>query len=121
MIRGDTHKFKWRIETTDKDTGEKTWWVPTAADKVYFTCKKDYSSPVAFQKVFPDTISFDEEDGYFRTTIEPVDTNKLDFGQYLYDIEIVVNALTNEKNIVKTVAIGNIVIEKEVTWRKDEV
>ena len=120
MIRGDTKRCKWMIKGMETD-GNITFWKPTEKDKVYFTCKKDYDSEIAFQKVFPGNIRFDEESGYFYTIIEPKDTNKLPFGTYVYDIEIVINGNSKEKNIVKTCTVGKLEIEKEVTFRRDEV
>lgn len=123
MIRGDTQNYKWIIEVKNID-GSTTNWKPTENDKVYFTCKKDYNSDVAFQKVYPGSITFNEENGEFHTTVEPKDTMKLDTGNYVYDIKIIKNAINStpdSKRIVKTVAQGKIEITSEVTTRKDEV
>lgn len=123
MIRGDTQNYKWIIEVKNID-GSKTFWTPEENDRVYFTCKKDYGSDIAFQKTYPENIEFNKDTGYFTTTIEQKDTYKLSIGTYIYDIKIIKNAINEteeNKRFVKTVAQGRIEIEPEVTSRKDEI
>ena len=92
MIRGDTANFKFTVNMQNIK-GKSEPWIPTENDRVYFTCKKDFDSEVAFQKVYPETISYGTETNYFHTTVEPKDTCRLKAGDYLYEIKIVKNAI----------------------------
>ena len=123
MIRGDTANFKFTVNMQNIK-GKSEPWIPTENDRVYFTCKKDFDSEVAFQKVYPETISYDTETNYFHTTVEPKDTCRLKAGDYLYEIKIVKNAINADevnKKIVKTISQGHLEIQREVATRKDGV
>lgn len=86
-------------------------------DKLYFTVKTDAnSSEVLFQKRLDEGIEL-QDDGYYHITIEPEDTNTLDYGSYVYDIQI---KRTEPKNYVKTIINGTITLTEEVTWEVNE-
>lgn len=86
-------------------------------DQIYFTVKTDSNSSVAlFQKKINDGIEL-QDDGYYHITIEPTDTNELDYGNYVYDIEF---KSTQPKNYVKTLIDGTITLTDEVTWGVNE-
>lgn len=112
FTRGDTFDFKFqrRNKTTKEIITEKP-------DKMYFTVKEnDKTNDVIFQKRLDNnTISYDEETYYYSITIEPEDTNDIDYGTYYYDIEII----TGKK--VKTIAKGTLSIDSEITFAINEV
>lgn len=86
-------------------------------DKLYFTVKADsYSSNILFQKRLNEGIEL-QEDGYYHITIEPSDTNGLDYGSYVYDIQL---KRTDPKDYVKTLINGTITLTEEVTWEVNE-
>ena len=60
-----------------------------------------------------DDMAFDEE-YYYHLTIEPEDTDELDFGEYYFDIQVTANG-------VKQTTCGKLRIEREVTFAENEV
>ena len=86
----------------------------TEANKVYFTVKKNYDIEEALFQKTKDDMTFDEE-GYYHFTINPEDTNNLDYGDYVYDIEV------KTANYTKTISKGTLSITKEVTHKNNEV
>lgn len=63
--------------------------IKTRADKVYFTVKKNHEAQnFIFQKTIDD-MRFDQN-GYYHFDVEPADTDGLPYGDYVYDIEIIV-------------------------------
>ena len=78
LTRGDT--FKAQITITDKDGNP---YEPQPGDSVRFAMKKNYNDPdtqVLIVKNIPiDTLIL---------TLEPNDTKELDFGNYVYDIQL---------------------------------
>lgn len=111
FVRGDTFEFKFQRKTKDKQV------ITEKPDKMYFTVKNnDTENDYIFQKSLGDnTISYDEETYYYYVTIDPEDTNNLDYGTYYYDIEIITN------NKVKTISIGTLSITSEITFSSNEV
>jgi plasmid rolling circle replication initiator protein Rep len=112
IIRGDTKDLK--FQRKNANTGEIITDIP---DNMYFTVKKSYKLvEFVFQKRLSDnTITYNEDDNYYYITIESTDTDNLPFGDYDYDIEVI------ENNKKKTIAIGTITIDKEVTYAVNEV
>lgn len=111
IIRGDTKELKFqRRKKIDNQV------ITTKPDKMYFTVKYSYESkePV-LQKTLDNGITFNAEDNYYYMTINPEDTDKLQFRDYVYDLEIIVG---NKKT---TLAIGDFKISKEVTHANNEV
>lgn len=110
IIRGDTKTLKFQRRTTNNEV------ITKKPDKLYFTVKTGYyTKDYLFQKRLDTNISYNEEDNYYRFTIEPSDTNELDYGDYVFDIEII----TGE--VVKTIAKGTFKILEEVTFAENEV
>ena len=111
LIRGDTISLKFQRKTQNQEV------ITEKPDKMYFTVKNSYKhKEVRLQKsLTAGTIIYNEEDNYYYMTIEPEDTNDLNYGTYVYDIEVIVG------NIVKTIAIGELKITKEVTFAENEV
>lgn len=78
LTRGDT--FKAQITITDKDGNP---YEPQLGDTVRFAMKKNYNDP--------DTQVLIVKDIPIETlilTLEPADTKDLDFGTYVYDIQL---------------------------------
>lgn len=103
LVRGDTGAFKFqRLDSS----GEAITTTPTA---IYFTVKKSYShADDIFQKTLSDMTM--DEDGTWHFTINPVDTASLDYGQYVFDLEVTTD------DYVQTIAKGKLLLEEEATW-----
>ena len=107
MVRGDTAKYKFRRYDANGEV------IGTKADAIYFTVKKNgYSNEVLLQKTIND-MEFDDN-AYYHFTIEPEDTDNLEYGTYQYDVEVI-----QEGN--KTTTRGELVINEEITFASDEV
>ena len=76
MTRGDTCRIK--ISLADDAGGE---YIPKEGDEIRFAAKKTYSDPepLIFKTVPHDTMTLE---------IAPEDTKPLEFGTYVYDIQI---------------------------------
>lgn len=106
--KGNTAKYKFQRKN---EIGEV---ILEKADKIYFTVKEQ-SLPdnSVIQKTIDDMI-FDE-DGTYHFTIEPEDTENLNYGIYLYDIKVL------QEGIKTTIAEGKFEIKKVVTLAVNEV
>lgn len=110
LIRGDTLKLKFLRKNKNGEV------IKTKPDRLYFTVKSSYyAQNCLFQKSLDKDISFSEEDYYYRFTINPKDTDGLEYGNYVYDIE------TITADTVKTIAKGTLEIKEEVTFAENEV
>ena len=75
MVRGDTLLLDIEVETVVDDN-----YIPAEGDVFVFAAKKnvgDYK-PVIFKTIPTDTL---------KLRLDPADTNKLPFGDYIYDIQ----------------------------------
>lgn len=100
MVRGDTQSFE--LEITENNES-------VTVDSIYFTVKNDtHTEEVLFQKKLNDGITLTND--VYNITIDPSDTDSLDYGRYAYDIEIIKNS------IKKTIAVGVLDIKEEVTF-----
>lgn len=89
----------------------------TDTEELYFTMKTDNNTSQALlQKRIGKGIELGE-DGYYHITIEPADTNGLDYATYVYDIQL---KSTNPKVFVKTLIDGTITLTEETTWEVNE-
>ena len=93
----------------DSESVTVTCSVPfDTGDTVYLTVREDVESPIAMQKIV-DTFG---GDGQAVIGIEPADTEGLDFGDYVYDIQ-----LTRADGTVTTlVKVSKFTLEEEVTY-----
>ena len=108
--RGDTKLFKFKLKDNNGENLSLS-----VGDKLFFTVKKNAkSSNVLFQKKLDNGITYGE-DGYYHITITSDDTAELQYGTYVYDIEI-----KTQEGIVKTLVLGQITLTEEVTWKGDE-
>ena len=74
---------------------------------MYMTVREDVESPIQFQK---EVTSF--EDGKAVIAIEPTDTGSMEFGKYVYDIQV-----TRASGTVTTlVKPSTFTLEPEVTY-----
>lgn len=114
IIRGDTKNIMFKRQRKDGTL------IKDIPEKMYFTIKNNYyEEEPLIQKVLGETITFNEDNGYYYTTIEPEETNSLpytsDNNPLVFDIEIIDNGK------VKTIAKGKLWIRPEVTFASNEV
>ena len=107
QIRGDTKKYNFQRINFDGNP------ILQKADKIYFTVKKKFTdSKFVIQKTIDD-MTFDEE-GIYHFTIESKDTDKLSYGTYVFDIEVI------DKNVKTTLCRDEFKITEEVTFSENE-
>lgn len=107
MIRGDTARFFFQRIDAEGEV------ITTRPDTLYFTVKKDFKTvPFVLQKKLDDMRM--DEDGTFHFTIEPEDTEELQYRTYVYDIQVV------QDGVKTTIAKGGFVITTEVTFIENE-
>jgi len=107
ITRGDTSAYKFQCKNSSGEV------ILDRADKVYFTVKKSYEDSAAVLQKTIDDMTFDQE-GNYHFTIEASDTEMLDYGTYVYDIEI------TRGSVVKTISQGNFKITYEATWANNK-
>jgi hypothetical protein len=84
-------------------------------DDIYFTVKRVYlAEEFKFQKRMSAGEIVKGEDGYYRFTILPEDTDGLPFGEYDFDIEVV------KDGRIKHTTVGTLTLTKEVTYAVNE-
>lgn len=110
MIRGDSATFHFHREDAD---GSVITVPPTA---IYFTVKESFDDEgFVIQKTLEDmTIDSAYE---YHLTILPDDTNELEFGEYVYDLEVIRDIIGTDK---QTIAKGSFTLETEVTYAANE-
>ena len=82
LVRGDTFKFKFLVKFKDNQTV-----LEEDVKELFVTIKKnEYTSKILFQKTLND-VEIDEE-GYVHIEFKPEDTETLEYGKYVADIEI---------------------------------
>lgn len=107
IIRGDTAKYRFRRYGSDGNV------IATKADNIFFTVKENgYKEEYILQKTLDD-MEFDE-DYYYHITINPGDTDNLDYGTYMYDVEVI-----QDGN--KTTTVGEFIIGEEITFASNEI
>lgn len=82
FVRGDSFEFGIPIEYDDKTPVKES-----EIDTLIFTCRKtnDKTSPILIEK---EKEKFKFEDNTYWLTIEPEDTETLDYGVYNFDVEV---------------------------------
>jgi len=108
--RGDT-KYLNKFRVTDKDG---TVLNLSPSDQLYFTMKNSNKQAVLKKKIGSGITLGD--DGYYHITLESTDTEDLEVGTYMYDIELDLN-LT--KTFVNTIIEGEITLNEDVTLKGD--
>lgn len=108
MVRGDTARFKFQRLDNSGNV------ITTEADEVYFSVKRSAKEVTLQLQKTIDDMTFDE-DGTYHFTIEPADTNNLDFTKkYFYDLEVIDNGVKT------TISYGQFNLQPEVTWAANE-
>ena len=111
MPRGDTAAFQFQRKYEDEEGNIHP--ITQEADSVYFTVKRSYrDQKFILQKTKAD-MEFDEN-AIYHFEINPEDTNNLDFGTYVYDVEII------QDGKKRTISSGNFVLSYESTWASNE-
>lgn len=81
--------------------------------QITFTVKKSTESrKIIFQKKLTDGTITRNENTY-SLTIQPEDTDYLDYGTYYYDVELI------RGDLLRQTFVGNLVITEEVTFTDD--
>lgn len=106
LTRGDTERYKFQC----KDSAGEV--ILTIADKMFFTVKKTSDSIAVIKKKLSD-MTFDAE-GFYHFTIEAADTERLEAGTYVYDIEV------TRGTVVTTISKGQVQIQSDVTTPEDK-
>ena len=115
FVRGDT----FIISRYFKDKDGNNLILNKNTDEINFTMRKDIYSEVAVVEKHINNIEI-LEDGKYRITLNPRDTEQLDFGEYGYDIELRIGK--NEANsFVRTVESGTIKLLEQDYSRPNEV
>lgn len=110
IIRGDTKKLKF----IRKDNNDET--ILIQPDNIYFSVKDNTKTKIIkIQKTLED-MEFNQETGEYTFTILPSDTNELSYATYKYDLEV-----KDGENYIQTIALGDFVVEEEVTFADNEV
>lgn len=110
MPRGDIRNIKFNITNKEGTT------ITTDFDEIYITFKRGfYDNEALFQKKLTDETIIKDENNYYHFTIESEDTDNLDYGDYVFDIELVIN------DLVKQTIVGNLTLTNEVTFASNEV
>ena len=107
FIRGDTFPFKFQVKRKDG-----TAIIKDDIDVLFITVKTSiYTDKVIFQKTLND-IEIDEE-GDFHVVFSSKDTENLNYGKYIFDIEITLKSGYRKTKLFEFELIG------ETTFHKD--
>lgn len=117
------NKMWFKIEMVRGDISDQTFTVDsddtvTDLDEIYFTVKKHYyENAFLFQKRLSEgsIVVVDPTYNKYGFRIQPEDTNKLPFGEYVCDIEI-----KKEGELLKTFN-GKLTLYEEVTTARNEL
>lgn len=108
MARGDVFSFSFGLYIDGVLSTEEM-------DNVYFTVKNShYTHDPLFQKKCSDGSIASDTHGSYTVTINPEDTDNLDFGDYEFDIEVV------KLPGIKRTFTGILSLTEEVTHRSNE-
>ena len=113
MPRGDIHYVDFSV-TLDEEFSNIDF------DEIYFTVKKKWDDQdYLFQKRLSDNTITKIDNGIYRIKINPEDTDNLTVNKsgewYDFDIEV------EYQDIIKSSEVGQFVLTKEVTHRRNEV
>lgn len=106
QIRGDTVGYMFQRSNEEGV-------ITTRPQDLFFTVKETATiEQVVFQKRLDDMTL--DEDGTYHFQVLPEDTNGLQYGDYVFDIEVI------DSGVKTTVAYGGYKILPEVTWVENE-
>lgn len=107
QTRGDTAGYFFQRLNTDGAV------ITDTPDKLYFTIKSTFGSKDALlQKTLADMTM--EQDGTWKFVIQAQETDHLNYGSYVYDIEVI------DDDRVSTIAKGKFTLTEEATWKVNE-
>ena len=110
MTRGDMLTKSFVIRSSDGTPYTET------LDNIYLTVKKSANDrDYKFQKRLSDNSIESLGEGRYQFTIEPEDTDPLQFEEYAFDIELY------KEDVIKRTFYGKLKLEKEVTHYYNEV
>lgn len=110
MPRGDIHPVRFVVYDEDDQVTNIDF------TQIYMSCKKSVKDTnVLFQKTLSDGTIVKVGNGDYKFRIEPEDTNNLQFGEYVFDIELIY-----EDEIKQTIC-GTLRLSEEVTTAANEV
>lgn len=98
LIRGDSLNIIRQLY----DKNDNPLVLDSTKDKLTFTMRKYVNTDVVIQKSLDDVT---QDENTYTITLEPKDTQNLDFGEYGYDIEVMIGT---DSPYVKTVEHGTI-------------
>ena len=112
MPRGDLYPVRFQIYETATEITHIDF------SQIYMTCKKNNKERTPlFQKSLSSGTITKIDDGDYQFFIEPEDTNDLQFGEYVFDIELINDS---DPRIKQTVS-GTLRLAEETTWAVNEV
>ena len=89
-------------------------------DDVYLTVKKNFTdAEPKFQKSLSSGTITKDENGVYKTVIMPEDTDRLSYGRYVFDIEVIKGDKSSPT--FKTTKVGEFIIDNESTFALNEV
>lgn len=107
MPRGDLETVSFKLES-----GETLY---TDADEIYFTVKTTFNkTDYLIQKKLSDGTIILMSDNSYEFKIMPEDTDDLNYGKYVFDIEVVKNGS------IKKTFVGDFILTQEVTFAENE-
>lgn len=117
IIRGDTKRIKFQRKDADGNLVTET------PAELYFTVKNAWTDEdFIFQKTLADMEYDDDEEsgtyGFWGFTIRPEDTNSMNYGRYVCDLEVIRDAEKLEKT---TIYKDQFNVMGEATWAINEV
>lgn len=107
--RGDTCPVSFRL--TDSNGEPLT---PTSSTEIYFTVKKNFSTSTAILQKRKSLGEITVNNDVCSFVLTHSDTASLNYGTYVYDIQI------KENDYVKTILIGNLTLTNESTHLSNE-
>lgn len=111
MPRGDLYPVVFQVYETETELTHIDF------TQIYMTCKKTNKDRTPlFQKSLTNGDIVKVSDGEYKFSIEPEDTNNLQFGEYTFDIE-----LLNDNPRIKQTITGTLRLSEETTWAINEV
>ena len=106
MTRGDSESIT--VKCFTMSGGTRTDAPFEAGDTVTMTIRKDPKGSIQLQKIVTE---FDEN-GYAVILLQPADTSGLDFGRYVYDIQLT----RSDESVTTIVPISGFNLLEEVTY-----
>ena len=108
MPRGDIHYERFQINNPDGTRADVEF------DSIYFTVKKPRNHRVLFQKSLKDETIERLGLGDYQLKINPEDTSNLNYGTYVFDIQL------SYRDLLKETFTGTFDLLHEVTYPADE-